>query len=321
MARLRYPSAFQCGHLFALGRHQARRHDVQQEGGHRQEDRRQDAAQQVLFADLVVQHRVRHLLDTAVRRNAAEGGELARGLLDHGGARGAGGELERDLVPCAFHVHRGRQLLLVDPEHAEGAQVGHAPQASEDVLGGHGRARDAQGPQLAVDQRGDGGARLQAMRAGESFRHERLELAAGAAAALRQAAGAQAHAIELLRVAQVEPDQAPDHRVGGPRQAHARTGLHRRLHGQHAVDGREARAQAVGRALDAGEDVGEAAALVEEVARAGQRIDGRQARDEAADTAGHHQRDRDGLAPQQLQVAQRLAVDGFHGVTTTVPRA
>ena len=62
--------------LLALGRDQPRRDHMQQEGGHRQEDRGQHRAQHLLLADLVVQHGVRHLVVAAVRRQSAERGEL-----------------------------------------------------------------------------------------------------------------------------------------------------------------------------------------------------------------------------------------------------
>jgi hypothetical protein len=294
---------------------------VQQESRHAEEDRRQDAAQQVLFADLVVEHGMRDLLEAAVRRNAAEGGELARGLLDDGGAGGIGRQPERGVGPGAFHVHRGGKLLLVDPEHAERAQVGHAPEPREDVLRRKRGARDAQRPQLAVHERRDGIARPQAASAGEPLGHQRLEFAGGTAARLRPAAGPDAHEIELLRAAQVDADQVADDRLGRLCEAHACAGLHRGLHREHPGQGGEPGADAVGRAFHAGEHVGEAPAFVEGVACAGQRLHRRQARDESGDAARDDQRDRHCLAPQEPQVAPCLAVDRLHGLTTTVPRA
>lgn len=62
MLRLGYPSAFSAAIGFALGRDQPRYHHVEQERRHRQEDRRQHRAQDVLFLDLVLQHRVRGLI-------------------------------------------------------------------------------------------------------------------------------------------------------------------------------------------------------------------------------------------------------------------
>ena len=75
----------------------------------------------------------------------------------------------------------------------------------------------------------------------------------------------------------------------------------------------------IGRALDAGEDVGEAPLGIEAVARERERVDRRQRRDEAADAAGHDERDRQRLAPHQPQVAQQLAVERLHGQPAAGP--
>lgn len=85
-------------------------------------------------------------------------------------------------------------------------------------------------------------------------------------------------------------------------------GLHIGLAG-HAA---QCLGQRVGGALDAGKDVGEAALGVEAVARQRQRVHRRQRGQEAAHAAGHDERDRQRLAPHQAQVAQQLAVQGFH---------
>jgi hypothetical protein len=84
---------------------------------------------------------------------------------------------------------------------------------------------------------------------------------------------------------------------------------------------RSAPSSASGRALEAGEQVGKARLGVEAVARQRQRVDRRQRGQEAADAAGHHQRDGQRLAPHQAQVAQQLAVQGLHAVTTPAPTA
>ena len=51
-----------------------------------------------------------------------------------------------------------------------------------------------------------------------------------------------------------------------------------------------------------------------------QRVHRTQAGDEAADAAGHHQRDGQALAPEQAQVPQQLPVQRFHGFTRTILR-
>ena len=115
------------GDLLALRRHQPRRDHVQQEGGHREEDRGQHRAQHLLLADLVVQHRVRHLVVAAVRRQSAEARELAAHGIHGRRVRHAGRELDRHAVERALHVQRRGELVGVEPEHAEGAHIGHPP--------------------------------------------------------------------------------------------------------------------------------------------------------------------------------------------------
>ena len=61
--------------------------------------------------------------------------ELALQAVDDGAFVGAGRQLDRHPVERALHVVGGGERLLVDPEHAEAALVGHAPQAGEDELG------------------------------------------------------------------------------------------------------------------------------------------------------------------------------------------
>ena len=113
---------------------------VQQEGRHRQEDDRQDRAHHLLLLDLVVEHGVRGLVLAAQHLVAAEACQALRHRLLHRRGVGSGRELERHAVEGAVHVVGGGQRLVVDPEHAEAALVGHAPQAGEDELG---RQRDA----------------------------------------------------------------------------------------------------------------------------------------------------------------------------------
>ena len=75
--------------------HQARGHHMQQERGHTQEDGRQDGAQHLLLADLVVQHRVGGLFGAAVGGGAAERGQLPCHGIDHRGVRSLRRQLQR----------------------------------------------------------------------------------------------------------------------------------------------------------------------------------------------------------------------------------
>jgi hypothetical protein len=126
--------------------------------------------------------------------------------VDHRRLRGAGSELERDPVEGAFHVHGRRQFVLVDPEHAERAQVGHAKEAGEDVFGRQADAGDDQRPPFAVDQRRDPVAGTQAVGVGEALGDHRLERGAAMRARHRQPAGTQRQQVQPLGLAAVQPD-------------------------------------------------------------------------------------------------------------------
>jgi hypothetical protein len=113
-------------------------------------------------------------------------------------------------------------------------------------------------------------------------------------------------------VARIDADQLADDRIGDAVEVDAHGLLDRRLHVGHAGCGAQRLGQRIRRPLDAGEHVGEAALRIKTIARQGQRIDGRQRRDEATDAAGDDQRDGECLAPHQPQIAQQFAVEGFH---------
>ncbi|NNU43024.1 hypothetical protein HK415_07385 [Ramlibacter sp. B156] len=306
-------------HLFALRGHQARGHHVQQEAGHGQEDRGQHGAQHALLADLVAQHGVRTLLVARMGRHAAQGLQAAVQRIEHGGLGRIRRQLQRHAGEGAAHVHRRGQFVLVGPEDAEGAQVRHAHDAAEDVLGRQRGTRDAQRAPLAVHQRRDRGAGTQLVRLGEAHVDHRFQLAARARPGFRPAAAAQLHLVQALGPARVPADQLADDGVDRAGHAHARDRLDRRLHVDHARDLGQPRGHRIGRPPDHGEHVGELAGRVERVARALQRGDRRQRGDEAADAAGHDQRDGERLAPEQAQVAQHLAIEGLHGLTRRAP--
>ena len=126
---------------------------------------------------------MRDLVGTAVRLAPA----VARQVVLQGGDDvafvGTRRQLHGNAVEGALHVVGGGQRLVVDPEDAETALVGHAPQAGEDVLGRQRHAGQHERAPLAVDQRRQPRARLQAVSDGETLRHPRRQRAVGQTAA------------------------------------------------------------------------------------------------------------------------------------------
>ena len=313
--------------LFALRRDEPRHDDVEQERRHRQEDRRQHRAHHVLLLDFVGQHRVRGLVGATDRLAPAVGAQAQRQGGDHLTLRRPRREADRDAVERALHVERRLERLRVDPEDAEAALIGHAPQPGEDVLGRQRDALDHQRAALAVHQRAEPGAGLEAMRHREGFRHQRRDRAIagpcpGAAGLIQRAAGANRHPVHARRLAAVQADELADDRVGLALDLDPHRHFRRRLHVGDAGDGAQHFDERQRRALDAREHVGKAAGGVVVVARLRERVHRRQRGDEAADAAAHHERDRERLAPHQRQVAQQFAVERFHhGATTTTQTA
>ncbi len=317
----------ECRHLLALRSHQARDDDIEQEGRNREENGRQHGAQHPLLLDLVVEHGVRGLVGAAVGFARAVDGQGTLQCIDHGALSSTGRELDGDAVEGAGHVVGRRQRLGVDPEHAEAAQVGHAEQAREDVVGRQRHAGHAQRALAAIDQRGEVVVQPEAARLGKRLRHPHRQAAVGqrrtgCAAGLGEPAP-QGHEIHARRLPPVQSDQATDDRIAHALQRDAHVGLDVRLHVGHARQRAQPLLEGSRRALDRGEHVGKASARVKVVARRGQRVDRRQRGQQAANTAGHHQRDGERLAPQAAQVAQQLAVERPHAVllTTSVPPA
>ena len=300
----------QRGDLLALRRHQARHHHVEQKGRHRQEDHRQHGAQHPLLLDLVVEHRVRGLLCTAVRLAPAVAGQQRTHLLRGRALAGPWRELDRQVVDRPLHVVRSGQRVVIDPEDAETAQVGHAKHAGEDVFGRQRSPHHHQRAPLAVDQRVQPRAGLQAVGLREAFGDQRFERTVAAwRVAVEHAAAGQHHLVHPPRRLAVDADQVSEDGIAAALDVDANRVLHRALHVGHAGHGQQPLLQRLGRALDHGEHLGEAPLRIEAVACRGERFHRRQAGHEAADAAGHHQRNGQRLAPHATEVAQQLAVE------------
>ena len=253
--------------LLALRGDEARDDDVEQEGRHAEKDRRQHGAQHLLFLDLVGEHCVRRLVFTAVRFAATVARELRRQRIDDSALRRARRELHRHAVERAFHVVGGGQRFARHPEHADAAQVGHAHQPGEDVLGRQRDADDLQRAVLAVDQRADTRAGSQPTLFGKARRDQRGDGIARQACVVERAATVQRDAVHRRWRAQIDADQLADDRIGDAVEVDAHHLLDGGLHVGHAGCGAQCVGQRVRRALDGGEDIGKTALRIETVAR------------------------------------------------------
>ena len=273
--------------LLALGRDQPRRDDMQQERGHRQEDRRAAPCP----APAARGSRRRAWRATSGRRGRSPAGRRS--------ARAAGSR-HRSVAGCEVP---GASLIAT---RLKAPCMSSAAASSSASSQNTPKARTSGMPHMPAKMY-SGDSTVPVMRRRRSLPLTRavtlepgVSLCACAntsvttassspparAARLGQAARPQRHAVQALRLAAVQADQLADHRVGAVRHRDARAGLDGRLDVDHARQLGQPPRLGIGCALDAGEDVGEAAGLVEALARERQRLDGRQAADEAADAAG-----------------------------------
>src|SRR3990172_8834451 len=128
----------------------------------------------------------------------------------------------------------------------------------------------------------------------------------------RQASMADKEPVQPRLTAISETDHAPDHRLryAGDVERHVKLdGGFRIRHtgklGNSAFD-------RLGRALQFGEDIGEARRIVVILARPPQRIVGGKRTDKTGDTGRHYQCDSDGLALHLPKVAHQLSIEHLH---------
>jgi hypothetical protein len=231
-------------------------------------------------------------------------------------------EAHREVVEGVVQVVGGGQRVAIHPEDGEAALVRHAPQPGEDVLGRERDPHDLEHAPLAVDEHLQARAGPEPAGLREALRDQRLQRAVRAAAirGIEPTAAAQGQQVHARGMAQlVDADQPADDRVGhaGDRRAHDL--LDGGLHVGHARHGAQRLLERVGGPLQVDEEIGEAAFDVVAVAGAGQGVDRRQAAHESRHAARDDERDRERLAPHQAQVAQQLAIERLHQLSSPAP--
>ncbi|HVY41356.1 MAG TPA: hypothetical protein VHM31_25655 [Polyangia bacterium] len=306
--RVRVTQRLQRRDLSALEGHQAGQHDVDQEGGHAQEDDRHHAGQRPQLAQLAGQDSIRRLMLAAHGADAAVRGQQpieGRQRLRRGGTRL---QPHADVVERPLQLERGGDDRSVHPEHRVALGIvrqGAWPDGVNELRRLRG-PDDANAPLGAVDDDRQPVAVRQVVRPGERRQHDRLVVVSRR----RHAAALQEDGVGRRVALRRQRDDLP---VSGPIQVVQRkghvlddAGLHQRDPGQPF----DARGQRLGRALDAREHVGEARAVVVGVARVLERSERPAQRDEAGDATREHQRDGRDLPFEGARLPEQLAIEG-----------
>ncbi len=258
--------------LLALQGDEPADHDVEQEGRHAEENRREDRRRRLQLLEFLGQETVGELVLARIGARAAIGGEDAVDAVDYLLRVRAVLQGQGDVVERARHVVGGAERVAPHPEHAVALEV-REHRAGRDlvhVFRRHGHAHHGERLALAVDDRGDLVARFEPVRFGESVGEHHLVAAVG----FDMAATFHMDAVEPGRAAVRHRKQQAGDRVGKALYLELDAGAHA---GFQAVDARHF-AQALGHrfrcALENGEHFGEAVFGVEAVARGGERVVG-----------------------------------------------
>ena len=283
---------------------------MQQERRHAQEDRGHDRAEDAVLLDLVRQEAVRDLVAATVGAESAVRVEQTVDAVDHVELARAGRELERDVVEGAVEIEGRAQRVAVHPEHAEALVVGKQVRALDlvDVLGRDPDPDDAQRLPAPVQHGAQPIADFELVGVGEGLAGDHLVRAAR----LDPATATQMHVVQDRRAQCRDRHEPAGRGLGQSRNVERHLRDDARLDGRDARDRRQRRSQRLRRALERGEDVGEAILGVVRGLRLEQRLVADPERHDRGDAAGDDQRDRDGLAAQMPEVAQQLAVEGPH---------
>ena len=298
--------------LLALEPHEPREHRAAHEGRDAQEDGGKRDGKRAEDIDLVVEPLRRWVVAAVIRDEAAVGREHAVHLGHHRRNRRTRRDIEEHAVERAVELEGVGQLALVHPENAEAPVVRQrvARPRLEDKLRRKRDADDLQSLPRAVDDRSDGVPRREAVRFRESLAdHDFI-----AAAEFREPSTAEEKSVQPLRAVVRQRDDGAIRRLGQPRQIERHISRDPRLHGSHARQPGESRAQGVRRAFQLTEYVSKLVLRVVGVARGFEREDEAPHHDHHRQPAGHDDADGKHLALHFANVAEELQVEGGHGM-------
>jgi hypothetical protein len=296
--------------LLALGAHQAREDNVEDERRRREEDRRRHERHCAQVAELVRDELVRRLVVASVRALPAVRGGDAIDLVEDRALRSAGRERYCDVVERAVEIERWCHLAIRHPENREVALVGKKVAGPHliDVLGRERESDDREFLQPAVDDRAQLGAGLEAVGFGECLADQRL----GFAQRIGKSSAAQVQLREPEGRLVGDRDDVADRRLG--HLGHVEVDVHddARLDARDVGDLGDLGGDRVGRALGPREDVRKPIALVVRAPRRLERRERAERHDERAGAAAHHKRGRDELRPEPPEVAPKFGVERAH---------
>ncbi len=240
-------------------------------------------------------------------------------MVDDGPLGGTGAKAHCHLVECALHVVGGSQRLPVDPEDAEAALIGRTRHAREDVLGRECNPHNQQFLASAVDQRANPVTGFELATDGKAFGHQRFD--GPRVMPLDHAPAAQVYLVQALGCPRVKPNQATNDGIRHVRYGDRHHLAQRGLHVGCAGNALKLAFQRERRPFERGKHIGKTGIGVIQIARPRQRLKSAETGNEARHAAGDHQRDGQGLAPHQAQIAQQLAVKRFkrESFTKTAP--
>jgi hypothetical protein len=292
--------------LRPLQRQGAGQRDVEDEGGHAQEDQRQDEAERLELRQLVLERPMGQLQRPRNGAASAVGLEQPIEAGEHLVQRGPRFDGQDDVVESALHVECAGERAALHPDHAEAALVRDelARANAVDVLGRQRDADDRQPPQPAIDDGTDRAAEDEPVRRYEPFARE-----------------------DFVRAVRIDPSALQQHDVvharssiGGDRDEQARRRLgdtrdverHGRRHpglvGRHARNGGKARRERERRPRRRRKDVGKTLPLVVRPLRPPKGVEGRHVHHEDRDAAGDDHADGERLALHRHQVPQQFAI-------------
>ena len=300
--------------LLALERDQPGQSEIDEEGGHQQEDRRQRAAHVVEHVELMIEPGMRGLILPAVGRLPAVRVEQSVEPRDHLALGCAGLQLDRHRRESTVEIVDAGERLLRHPDDGVAAVIGHqvARPDGVDELGGQRRTDDDEFALLAVQNGREPRPFREAVGPGEGF----VDHDFFGPSRLRKAPGADVEPVEM-RLAAV--GQRNELRAGGLREP---GNVQQRELGDPGVDGGDAgyladpAGERLGGALRLREYVAEAVAFVVRDPGLLQRSMGADREHQRCHAPSDDQRDGEHLRPEPPDVPEQLDVERRHAVTT-----
>lgn len=302
---------FENGYLIALRADQPLEHHIEQKSRHAQKNGGEHARHGAQGAHFFVQEAVGRLVHAPDGALAAVARQRAVERINHLALVGLRSQLGRDLVERAIHIHGGGQRPLRHPHNGKALVIRKAGVGIDlvQIFGRRGNARNRE--QLRAPVHGDAQlpARRQLVRLGKGIADQNAADGIGR----RHLARAQVNAVLQGLAAGRQRQHQRRYRLVKTRHIHLAAGDYARFYLADAGNFAQPRSGALRRAFEGEPHVREAVVAVQLRRRAVQRIQRGLRHHQHGNARRNDQRNRQRLPAHQPQVAQRLAVQGFHG--------